>query len=366
MYFSKTYSNLLEFNVDYYPYGMLMPGRHAQQASGDYRYGFQGQESDDEIKGEGNSVNYKYRMHDPRIGRFFAIDPLAPKYPHNSPYAFSENSTIAFIELEGLEKYFAADGSYLGCIGDNPTIRIVNLNYIKDKGGIDKTIENIKQIQKGLNSGYKPSATHLTYLNKKASARFTAAFTQQSFKRGEKEVEAIGKILDHIYNSEVGNVKKDLNGGKLGISSKYTNALIRGEGGEATENMLKYLTDYGIGYLAVTISEDKMIVVNLGIQTNNYYDIAMTLYHEKIHLKGIHGGGMWDEFDDHAAAAQNPMYKKTSVTWRQDNLDAMGRYLGDQEGQVINNPDRKDLKDKYNKNLSTYNKMVEQNEKLNK
>ncbi len=42
-------------------------------------------------------------MHDPRIGRFFAIDPLAAKYPHNSPYAFSENRLIDGIELEGLE-----------------------------------------------------------------------------------------------------------------------------------------------------------------------------------------------------------------------------------------------------------------------
>ena len=36
----------------------------------DYRYGFQGQEKDDEIKGEGDSVNYKYRMHDQRIGSY--------------------------------------------------------------------------------------------------------------------------------------------------------------------------------------------------------------------------------------------------------------------------------------------------------
>lgn len=69
-----------------------------------YRYGLQAQEKDDEIKGSGNSVNYEYRMHDPRLGRFFVRDPLAFEYPHNSPYAFSENSTIAFIELEGLEK----------------------------------------------------------------------------------------------------------------------------------------------------------------------------------------------------------------------------------------------------------------------
>lgn len=68
-----------------------------------YRYGFQGQERDDEIKGEGNSVNYTYRMHDPRIGRFFAIDPLASHYPWNSSYAFSENMVIHMVELEGLE-----------------------------------------------------------------------------------------------------------------------------------------------------------------------------------------------------------------------------------------------------------------------
>jgi hypothetical protein len=66
---------------------------------------------DDEIKSEGNSVNYKYRMHDPRLGRFFAIDPLAAKYPHNSPYAFSENMVIHAIELEGLESVVIVSGA---------------------------------------------------------------------------------------------------------------------------------------------------------------------------------------------------------------------------------------------------------------
>lgn len=81
---------------------MLIPGRHASTPA--YRYGFQGQEKDDELKGEGNSVNFKFRMHDPRIGRFFAIDPLSGEFPWNSPYAFSENRVIDGIELEGLER----------------------------------------------------------------------------------------------------------------------------------------------------------------------------------------------------------------------------------------------------------------------
>ena len=82
---------------------MLIPNRF--DSLDDYRYGFQGQEKDDEVKGEGNSLNYTFRMHDPRVGRFFAVDPLTAKYPHYSPYSFSGNKVIHAIELEGLEEY---------------------------------------------------------------------------------------------------------------------------------------------------------------------------------------------------------------------------------------------------------------------
>jgi RHS repeat-associated protein len=87
---------------------MVMPNRNGN--TGNYRFGFQNQECDMEIKGSGNSVNYEYRMHDPRLGRFMSIDPLASKYPHNSPYAFSENRVIDAIELEGLEANLAIAG----------------------------------------------------------------------------------------------------------------------------------------------------------------------------------------------------------------------------------------------------------------
>jgi RHS repeat-associated protein len=82
---------------------MTVPNRHDPGNS--YRYGFQGQEKDNELKGDGNSLNYTFRMHDPRVGRFFAVDPLFKDYPWNSPYAFSENRVIDGVELEGLEYY---------------------------------------------------------------------------------------------------------------------------------------------------------------------------------------------------------------------------------------------------------------------
>ncbi len=66
-------------------------------------YSFQAQEHDDEVKGDGNSVNYAFRMHDPRIGRFFAVDPLEKDYPYYTPYQFSGNEVIRKVEVEGLE-----------------------------------------------------------------------------------------------------------------------------------------------------------------------------------------------------------------------------------------------------------------------
>ena len=65
---------------------------------------------DDEVKGEGNSLNYTFRMHDPRVGRFFAVDPLAISYPYYTPYSFSGNKVIAFGEIEGLEEGWVING----------------------------------------------------------------------------------------------------------------------------------------------------------------------------------------------------------------------------------------------------------------
>lgn len=81
---------------------MSKPGR--TYTSNAYRYGFQGQEKDDEVKGEGNSIAFKYRVHDPRLNRFLSVDPLSPEYPWYSPYQFSGNKVIYRVELEGLEE----------------------------------------------------------------------------------------------------------------------------------------------------------------------------------------------------------------------------------------------------------------------
>jgi RHS repeat-associated protein len=71
----------------------------------DYRFGFNGQEKDNEIKGTGNSLSFMFRMYDSRLGKFLSVDPLFASYPWNSTYAFAENDVIRAIDLEGLEKH---------------------------------------------------------------------------------------------------------------------------------------------------------------------------------------------------------------------------------------------------------------------
>jgi Domain of unknown function (DUF4329) len=84
---------------------MAENGRKFTQGNSKYRFGFQNQEKDNEIYGEGNAISFRFRVEDTRLGRFFSIDPLAKKYPFYSPYSFSGNRVIDAIELEGLEPY---------------------------------------------------------------------------------------------------------------------------------------------------------------------------------------------------------------------------------------------------------------------
>ncbi|GEM_PF-5042564 len=80
-------------------------GLYDHQKSGvdSYRYGFQGQEKDDEVKGEGNSYTTEFRQLDPRLGRWLSLDPLMAKYPGMSPYVAFNNNPITIIDPLGLE-----------------------------------------------------------------------------------------------------------------------------------------------------------------------------------------------------------------------------------------------------------------------
>lgn len=76
---------------------MEMPGR--KYTAQNYRYGFNGQEHDEEVFAGANTA--EYWMYDARLGRRWENDPLV--YEWQSPYATFNNNPIYFSDPLGLE-----------------------------------------------------------------------------------------------------------------------------------------------------------------------------------------------------------------------------------------------------------------------
>ncbi|WP_374672840.1 RHS repeat domain-containing protein [Flavobacterium sp. NRK F10] len=102
MYFSFSNKSIHQGKNGFLVFGSLIPDRNASSAA--YRYGFQGQEKDDEIKGEGNSYDFGARMLDPRVGRWFARDPQSINFPFESNYVYVSNNPLIYKDPTGEAK----------------------------------------------------------------------------------------------------------------------------------------------------------------------------------------------------------------------------------------------------------------------
>jgi hypothetical protein len=95
----KTHSNLTMTRgtdtLKYYAFGSAMSSR----VIGNYRYGFNTQEKDDEVAGEGNSYTAEFWQYDSRLGRRFNVDPVIKYY--ESSYACFGNNPIWFCDIDG-------------------------------------------------------------------------------------------------------------------------------------------------------------------------------------------------------------------------------------------------------------------------
>ena len=80
---------------DYYPFGLMMPGRSWSEG---YRFGFNGQEQDDEVYRESNLNTALFWEYDTRLGRKWNVDPVNQNI---SNYSVFENSPIIHIDPLG-------------------------------------------------------------------------------------------------------------------------------------------------------------------------------------------------------------------------------------------------------------------------
>ena len=158
----------------YYPFGLTMAAISSKAAGGmeNKKNKFQNQELNSDF--DVDYYEFKWRSHDPQIGRFIQIDPLSEKYVYNSTYAFSENKVVAHRELEGLEavevnqSFIREDGKWVPGAGsintvDNPNKLgngvLYHYTYWNDDGNGKTTPSSIhfyvpiKPAKKGFLSG---------------------------------------------------------------------------------------------------------------------------------------------------------------------------------------------------------------------
>ncbi len=103
----------LRFNNS--PFGSVAKGRSFSSAA--YRYGFNGQEKDNEVSGEGNMTSATFWEYDTRLGRRWNRDPKPAAT--ESPYSCFSNSPLWRNDVYGDTTYiYTTKGVYKGVILD--------------------------------------------------------------------------------------------------------------------------------------------------------------------------------------------------------------------------------------------------------
>ena len=85
----------------YYPFGLNFEGHWVAQDEAENKYQYNGKELAKDL-GLGWYF-YGARMHDPAIGRFTGVDPIADRFAWVSSYNYAEDSPIRYIDLWGLQ-----------------------------------------------------------------------------------------------------------------------------------------------------------------------------------------------------------------------------------------------------------------------
>ncbi len=223
----------------YHSFGSIMPGReYTTQSVAGYRFGFNSQERDNEISGNGNSIAYEARILDSRLARWLSVDPLWQIYTSYSPYNFGACNPINNIDIAG-KSIIPADEK------TKTDLQTHFSHLFKPKEGDDKMTALL--ISKVGSVSYNEDGTHtVNYGGKISKIEFRKACKglspdQKAIARGyyiminsdKKALVQIGNDGDAV--NPLGGIKKVKNGNKNNAELYGSlGALMGATGGGAT------------------------------------------------------------------------------------------------------------------------------------
>jgi RHS repeat-associated protein len=180
----------------------------------DYRYGFNGMERDDEVKGVGNSYTTLFRMYDPRLGRWFSVDPKADLMPWQSPYSGMDNSPITKTDPKG-DCPTCIGGALVGALVE-ASVQFA-IAYSTNVGDAEAALKSIDWVDVGV-------AAAEGALTQGASAG--KSFAKSAVKYGGKYLvgEALSSSMDLTYEEGFEGVGGDKKVGKAAMDFFFSAA----------------------------------------------------------------------------------------------------------------------------------------------
>jgi RHS repeat-associated protein len=279
---------------DYYAFGMEIKERSWSVSA--YRYGFNGMERDDELKGSGNSYDFGARIYDSRLGRWMSLDPHQRRYSALSAYNFCFNSPLLFNDPDGkdgrvtIQKYEGGGG----------IITVSTIVYITGEN-IDATVATrATEVAKDV---FKPKT--LTLDGQEWTVQFDIKFEAVSEKPELKKG-------DNLLTS------KSPEGNQLGC----------------VESTIDETSHSDFDGEANTQTKTSTIIVKTGnnghFNSNDFIGKAKAAYHYRVLL---HETGHLLGFDDHYAKVmfEGKEYKSgAEAGWSNNDLMVDGMKLSDQ------------------------------------
>gem|GEM_PF-4005236 len=178
--------NILMLNSNHSPFGTILDNRNFGNSP---RVGFNGQEKDNEISGNGNNYTAEFWQYDSRLGRRWNVDPILK--PWESLYATFGNSPILFSDPNGND---------------------INLPKGKEGRDVKKDIKYLKKHDsdfaakwKAIEKEYK-GKKDLNILRVENTNNTLADLKIQGNPRGTKES---NKNQDYLYYSSKGDLKRE-------------------------------------------------------------------------------------------------------------------------------------------------------------